>query len=84
MLGWNPQWYGFVPTCVKVKLNVSSSSKRFESNPVSSDVAVWGAPSLFVHTTVSPSFMVKDDGENLKFWMVTWWVCGEPELGAVF
>lgn len=74
--GCTPQKYGNVPAPVNVKLKVCPLDKKPEFQTLVLLVAVCVAKSLFVHLTVSPTFMVRFAGLNAKPDMLTSTVTG--------
>jgi len=66
--GWIAQMYWYVPGA---RLEVSRAKDWFlerfpESHPVPTDVAVWGAESLFVKVILSPFLTVRVEGLKAK------------------
>lgn len=79
IFGWTPQWYVYVPTWAKVKLNESPWAKLMEPQELSSAVTSWLTESWLVHFTVVPTLMVSETGLNAKPEIATSTL---PEAGA--
>ena len=65
-----------------INFHSSPDPMSFESQLLSSAVAVWGTMSRFIHLMVSPTFTVISAGVNCEFLISRIWVCCSPPLIA--